>query len=154
MTRGEVELFTDGACRGNPGPGGWAALLRYGGHEKALSGGERLTTNNRMELTAAIEGLEALKRPCRVRLCTDSQYVMKGITEWLARWKRRGWKTADGNAVKNVDLWRRLDEAQARHRVDWEWVRGHSGHPENERVDSLAREAAARAAAGAGDDAE
>lgn len=139
-----VNLFTDGACSGNPGPGGWGALLRYQGHEKELSGGEAATTNNRMELLAVIHGLEALKRPMRVRICTDSQYVMKGITEWLAAWKRRGWKTADRQPVKNVDLWQRLEAALAAHRVEWEWVRGHSGHPENERVDQLARAAISR----------
>ena len=136
-----VLLFTDGACSGNPGPGGWGALLRYRGHEKELSGGEAETTNNRMELLAAIRGLEALKRPVRVRICTDSQYVMKGVTEWLADWKRRGWKTADRQPVKNVDLWQRLEAALSPHQVDWEWVRGHSGHPENERADQLARAA-------------
>ena len=139
-----VELFTDGACSGNPGPGGWGALLRYQGHEKELSGGEADTTNNRMELLAVIHGLEALKRPVRVRICTDSQYVMRGITEWLASWKRRGWKTADRQPVKNVDLWQRLEAALTPHQVEWEWVRGHSGHPENERVDQLAREAITR----------
>jgi len=136
-----VMLFTDGACSGNPGPGGWGALLRYRGHEKELSGGEAGTTNNRMELLAAICGLEALKRPVRVRICTDSQYVMKGITEWLPDWKRRGWKTADRQPVKNVDLWQRLEAALTPHQAEWEWVRGHSGHPENERADRLARAA-------------
>jgi ribonuclease HI len=145
VTGAEVEVFTDGACRGNPGPGGWAALLRYRGHERVLSGGERLTTNNRMELLAAIAGLEALKRPCRVRLYTDSEYLRRGITEWLPGWKRKGWKTAAGTPVKNVDLWRRLEAAEAPHTVEWRWVRGHSGHAENERVDALAREAAAAA---------
>lgn len=133
-----VELYTDGACRGNPGPGGWGVVLRYRGHERELYGGEAQTTNNRMELMAAIQGLEALSRPCRVRITTDSQYVMKGITEWMAGWKRRGWKTADRKPVKNAELWRRLDAAQARHRVEWEWVRGHTGHLENERADALA----------------
>jgi ribonuclease HI len=133
-----VEIFTDGACRGNPGPGGWGVVLRYKGVEKTLHGGEALTTNNRMELTAAIAGLEALKRRSRVVLTTDSLYVMKGIQEWLADWKRRGWKTADRKPVKNVDLWQRLDEAAARHEVKWQWVRGHAGHPENERADALA----------------
>lgn len=137
----EVEVFTDGACRGNPGPGGWGVLLRCRGHEKTLRGGEPQTTNNRMELTAAIRALESLKRPCRVVLTTDSQYVRKGITEWMANWKRRGWKTADRKPVKNVDLWRRLDEARARHEVQWHWVRGHAGHPENELADRLANEA-------------
>ncbi len=139
-----VLLFTDGACSGNPGPGGWGALLRYREHEKELSGGEPDTTNNRMEMLAAIHGLETLKRPTRVRICTDSQYVMKGITEWLAGWKRRGWKTADRQPVKNVDLWQRLETALAPHQVEWEWVRGHNGHPENERVDRLARAAIER----------
>ena len=139
-----VALFTDGACSGNPGPGGWGALLRYQGHEKELSGGEAATTNNRMELLAVIHGLEALKRPMQVRICTDSQYVMKGMTEWLTAWKRRGWKTADRQPVKNVDLWQQLEAALTPHQVEWEWVRGHSGHPENERVDQLAREAVSR----------
>jgi len=133
-----VEIFTDGACRGNPGPGGWGALLRYKGVEKTLSGAEPLTTNNRMELMAAIQALESLTRPCEVVLTTDSEYVRKGITEWMANWKRRGWKTADKKPVKNEDLWRRLDEAASRHQVRWEWVRGHNGHPENERADQLA----------------
>lgn len=133
-----VKIFTDGACRGNPGPGGWGVVLRYKGTEKTLHGGEALTTNNRMELMAAIAALEALKRPSKVVLTTDSQYVKKGITEWMAAWKRRGWKTADRKPVKNVDLWRRLDEAVARHEVEWHWVRGHTGHPENERADALA----------------
>ncbi|MEJ2346314.1 MAG: ribonuclease HI [Gammaproteobacteria bacterium] len=136
-----VEIFTDGACRGNPGPGGWGVLLRAKGREKSLFGAERETTNNRMELTAAIMALEALKRGCRVELTTDSQYVKKGITEWIGNWKRRGWKTADRKAVKNADLWRRLDAAVARHEVHWHWVRGHSGHPENERADQLANQA-------------
>ncbi len=133
-----VELYTDGACRGNPGPGGWGAILRMNRHEKELFGGESATTNNRMELMAAIAGLEALKRPCRVHLTTDSQYVMKGVTEWMPNWKRRGWKTASKQPVKNVDLWQRLDAALARHQVKWQWVRGHTGHPENERADALA----------------
>lgn len=135
-----VEAFTDGACRGNPGPGGWGALLRYGDRERTLHGGELMTTNNRMELTAAIHALEALKRPCRVTLTTDSQYLRKGITEWLADWKRRGWKTSARKPVKNVDLWQRLEAAVSRHQVDWHWVRGHSGHPENERADQLANQ--------------
>jgi ribonuclease HI len=135
----EVEIFTDGACRGNPGPGGWAAILRYRGVEKELSGYDADTTNNRMEMLAAISGLEALKRPCRVRLYTDSQYLRDGITKWIHGWKQRGWRTADKHAVKNVDLWQRLDAAAARHDVAWEWVRGHAGHPENERADELAR---------------
>jgi ribonuclease HI len=139
MTR--VELWTDGACRGNPGPGGWAALLIAKGHEKNLSGAEALTTNNRMELTAAIRGLEALTRPCAVLLHTDSQYVMKGVTEWLEDWKRRDWRTADRKAVKNVDLWQVLDALVQKHDVDWRWVRGHSGVERNEQVDRLANEA-------------
>ena len=134
-----VELYTDGACSGNPGPGGWGALLLYGDHRRELSGGEASTTNNRMELMAAIAALETLKRPCTVELHTDSTYVMKGISEWIANWKARGWKTAAKKPVKNVDLWQRLDEAASRHRVDWRWVKGHSGVPENERADELAR---------------
>jgi len=140
----EVEIYTDGACLGNPGPGGWGALLRHGEHEKELAGGEPDTTNNRMELLAAIRALEALREPCRVVLHTDSQYVQKGISEWIGGWQRRGWKTADGKPVKNDDLWRALVAAQKPHKVDWRWVRGHSGHVENERVDQLAREAALR----------
>jgi ribonuclease HI len=136
-----VEIFTDGACRGNPGPGGWGALLRFKGKEKNLYGGEPLTTNNRMELTAAIMALEELKRGCQVRLTTDSQYVMKGITEWLPNWRRRGWKTADKKPVKNADLWQRLDDACKRHQVEWAWVRGHNGHAENELADQLANRA-------------
>lgn len=137
-----VEIFTDGACSGNPGPGGWGALLRMGGIEKELSGGENPTTNNRMELMAAIMALEALTRPCVAKLYTDSQYVQKGITEWLPGWIKRGWKTADKKPVKNADLWQRLDAARARHKVDFIWVRGHDGHEENERVDKLAVAAA------------
>ena len=133
-----VQIYTDGACRGNPGPGGWGVLLRSGEHEKELWGGEVLTTNNRMELTAAIEGLRRLKRPCVVDLYTDSQYVRRGITEWLANWKRKGWRNASKKPVKNQDLWRALDEETARHEVRWHWVKGHSGHPENERADELA----------------
>ena len=136
-----VEIFTDGACRGNPGPGGWGAVLRYDGHEKLLCGRSRDTTNNRMELTAAIEALEALRRPCRVRLSTDSTYVKNGITRWIAGWKRKGWRTLNGKPVKNVDLWRRLDRAASPHRVEWVWVRGHAGHEDNERADALARSA-------------
>lgn len=136
-----VEIFTDGACRGNPGPGGWGAVLRYKSHEKGLRGAEPETTNNRMELTAAIVALESLKRPCRVDLTTDSQYLKKGITEWIASWKRRGWKTAGKTPVKNADLWRRLDQAVGRHEVSWHWVKGHAGHPENERADALANQA-------------
>lgn len=139
-----VHAFTDGACLGNPGPGGWAALLRWNGHERLLHGAEAATTNNRMELSAAIAALEALKRPCQVRLATDSQYVKQGIEEWLPRWRANGWRTADRKPVKNQDLWQRLAEAAARHRVTWEWVRGHAGHAENERVDQAAREAAER----------
>jgi ribonuclease HI len=133
-----VKIFTDGACKGNPGPGGWGALLQSGRHERELCGGEALTTNNRMELTAVIRALEALARPSRVELYTDSQYVKNGITEWLPNWKRRGWKTADRKPVKNVDLWQALDEAAARHVVRWHWVRAHAGHAENERADALA----------------
>jgi ribonuclease HI len=138
----EVELFTDGACLGNPGPGGWAALLRWGGVEKMLAGGEPDTTNNRMELTAAIAGLEALKRPCNVQLTTDSRYVQQGIEQWVAKWCANGWRTADKQPVKNQELWQRLATACARHQIRWAWVRGHSGHPENERVDRAAREQA------------
>lgn len=135
-----VEIFSDGACRGNPGPGGWGVLLRYRGNEKTLHGGELSTTNNRMELMGAIMGLETLKRRSHVRLTTDSQYVCKGVQEWLSDWKRRGWKTADRKPVKNVDLWERLDAALAAHEVELFWVRGHSGHDENERVDALANQ--------------
>ncbi|MBD8526044.1 ribonuclease HI [Pseudoxanthomonas sp. CAU 1598] len=137
-----VEIFTDGACLGNPGPGGWAALLRYSGAEKELVGGEPQTTNNRMEMMAALAALEALRRPCQVDLYTDSQYLRQGMTEWLLNWKRRGWKTAAGDPVKNQDLWQRLDEVRLKHEVQWHWVRGHAGHAENERVDGLARMAA------------
>jgi ribonuclease HI len=133
-----VTIYTDGACSGNPGPGGWAAILLHRGRERELSGGEAHTTNNRMELMAAIMALEALNRPCDVALFTDSQYVRQGITQWLASWKARGWKTADKKPVKNEDLWRRLDEARARHKVDWQWVRGHAENPLNERADALA----------------
>jgi ribonuclease HI len=136
-----VDLWTDGACRGNPGPGGWAALLISGEHEKEFAGAEPETTNNRMELTAAIRGLEALKRRCNVRVHTDSEYVRRGVTEWLADWKRRGWKTADRKPVKNVDLWEQLDALLGKHDIEWHWVRGHSGVPENERVDRLANRA-------------
>jgi len=134
----DVEIYTDGACRGNPGPGGWGVVLRYGKHEKELYGGESQTTNNRMELMAAIMGLESLKRPCSVELTTDSVYVRSGITEWLPNWKKRGWKTSARKPVKNIDLWQRLDEAVQAHKVSWHWVKGHSGHPENERADQLA----------------
>ncbi len=133
-----VEIFTDGACRGNPGPGGWGVVLRHGGRERTLHGGESRTTNNRMELMAAIRALEALRRPCQVVLTTDSEYVRKGITEWLPQWKRRGWRTAARKPVKNEDLWRRLDELAAAHEVQWRWVRGHSGHDGNEQADRLA----------------
>jgi ribonuclease HI len=133
-----VDIFTDGACRGNPGPGGWGAILRAEGKEKELWGGEAATTNNRMELTAVIRALEALKRPSRLRVFTDSQYVQKGISEWVHGWKRNGWRTADKKPVKNVDLWQRLDAALKAHEVRWHWVKGHAGHPENERADRLA----------------
>jgi ribonuclease HI len=133
-----VEIFSDGACRGNPGPGGWGAILRAGTLEKELYGGEAATTNNRMELTAVIRALEALKRPARVRLYTDSQYVQKGISIWIHDWKRRGWRTTDKKPVKNADLWRELDELAARHDIEWHWVKGHAGHVENERADRLA----------------
>ena len=136
-----VEIFTDGACRGNPGPGGWAALLRLGDNERLVSGAERETTNNRMELMAAIEGLAALSRASNVRLTTDSQYVRQGITSWLAGWKRNGWKTAQKKPVKNQDLWQKLDREAAKHEVDWRWVKGHSGHVDNERVDQEANNA-------------
>ncbi|MBN9499127.1 MAG: ribonuclease HI [Alphaproteobacteria bacterium] len=134
-----VEIFTDGACSGNPGPGGWGAILRFRGVEKELSGGETPTTNNRMELMAAIEGLKALKRPAQVRVWTDSVYVRDGITKWVHGWKRSGWKTADKKPVKNVDLWQALLEAAKPHDVEWRWIKGHAGHPENERADALAR---------------
>ena len=134
----EVEIFTDGACRGNPGPGGWAALLRTGGKERELSGGETPTTNNRMELMAAIGALKALKRPCRVRLFTDSVYVRDGITKWIHGWRRNGWRTSDRKPVKNAELWQQLLDAAEPHRVEWKWIKGHSGHPENDRVDALA----------------
>jgi len=133
-----VTIYTDGACRGNPGPGGWGVLMRYGRHEKTLHGGEPDTTNNRMELTAAIRGLEALRRPCTVDLYTDSRYLRDGITRWLANWRRNGWRTAGRKPVKNEDLWRRLDELAARHRIRWHWVRGHQGNDGNERADALA----------------
>ncbi len=139
-----VEIFTDGACSGNPGPGGWGAVLRHGRHEKELSGAEALTTNNRMELMAAIAALEALKEPCEVDLTTDSIYLRDGITKWIHNWKRNDWKTSGKKPVKNADLWRRLDEAAARHEVNWHWVKGHDGHAENERADALAREAIRR----------
>lgn len=138
---GIVEIFTDGACRGNPGPGGWGAILRFNGTEKELYGGEAQTTNNRMELLAAINALAALKRPCQVRLTTDSKYVQQGITEWLAGWKRKQWKNSARQPVKNQDLWQELDRLVAPHQIDWQWVKGHAGHPENERADQLANRA-------------
>lgn len=137
----DVIIYTDGACSGNPGPGGWGALLKCGAVERELSGGERATTNNRMELMAVIEALNALKKPVRAVVYTDSQYVQKGISEWIHGWKRKGWKTAGGDPVKNVDLWQALDAAARVHEVEWKWVKGHAGHPENERVDRLARDA-------------
>lgn len=139
MNEEVVDIYTDGACSGNPGPGGWGAILRVGGKEREIFGGEPLTTNNRMEMMAVIEALRALKRPVMVRVHTDSQYVMKGITEWIHNWKRRGWKTAGKEPVKNEDLWRTLDALAAEHRIEWHWVRGHNGHAENERADALAR---------------
>lgn len=138
----QVQLYTDGSCLGNPGPGGYGAVLIYKQHRKELSGGFRLTTNNRMELLAAIEGLNALSSPCEVSLTTDSQYVRQGITQWISGWKRNNWRTSAKKPVKNADLWQRLDDACQRHKVEWHWVKGHSGHPENERCDDLAREAA------------
>lgn len=135
----QVNIWTDGACSGNPGPGGWGVLLRFGSHEKELSGGEQETTNNRMELTAAIKALNALTRDCTVHLHTDSQYVRGGIMEWMKNWKKNGWRTANKKPVKNADLWMLLDEAQERHQVVWHWVKGHAGHPENEKADELAR---------------
>lgn len=141
MSGGTVEIFTDGACRGNPGPGGWGAVLRFNGTEKELYGGEALTTNNRMELTAAIRALEALTRRCRVQLTTDSKYVQQGITEWLPGWKRRNWKNSARQPVKNIDLWQALDRLAAQHDIAWHWVKGHAGHPENERADRLANRA-------------
>ena len=136
-----VEIFTDGACRGNPGPGGWGVLMRYAGEEKSLWGGQPETTNNRMELSAVIEGLAALKRPCEVTVTSDSTYVLKGIQEWMPNWKKRGWKTASKQPVKNVDLWQKLDAVIGEHKIDWRWVKGHSGHVENERADQLANDA-------------
>ncbi len=144
MSSDVVEIFTDGACSGNPGPGGWAAILRFRGEQKELTGGERETTNNRMEMMAAIAALEALKRPSQVEITTDSTYVKDGITRWIHGWKKNGWKTSAKKPVKNQDLWQRLDQALAPHQVEWHWVRGHEGHPENERADALARQAAAR----------
>lgn len=141
-----VEIFTDGACKGNPGPGGWGALLRMGRHEKELSGSDPHTTNNRMELTAAIRALEALIEPCQVRLHTDSKYVMDGITRWVAGWQRNGWKTASKKPVQNAELWHELIDVSGRHEIEWIWVKGHNGHPENERVDQLASDAAIQVA--------
>ena len=135
----KVLMWTDGACSGNPGPGGWGVLLRYGVHEKELYGGESATTNNRMEMMAVIEALESLKRTCTVAIYTDSRYVMDGMTQWIHKWKASGWKTAAKKPVKNADLWQRLDDAAIQHTIEWHWVKGHSGHPENERVDALAR---------------
>ncbi len=143
----QVSIFTDGACKGNPGPGGWAVLLRMGAHEKELSGGETDTTNNRMEMTAVIRGLSALIEPCRVELYSDSKYVLDGITKWVEGWKRNGWVTASKKPVRNADLWHDLIEVAARHEIDWHWVKGHSGHPENDRVDELATAEALRFAA-------
>ncbi|KTD36256.1 ribonuclease HI [Legionella nautarum] len=136
-----VEIYTDGACKGNPGPGGWGALLRFNGHEKTLYGGELQTTNNRMELTAAIKALAALNRPCVVNLFTDSQYLRLGMTEWLSQWKRKDWRNSKKEPVKNADLWQQLDELASKHTIVWHWVKGHSGHPENEQVDALANQA-------------
>ena len=144
----QVEIFTDGACKGNPGPGGWGAVLRFGNKERELSGGESPTTNNRMELMAAIEALKALKQPCRVSLTTDSNYVRDGIMKWIHGWMRNGWRTSDRKPVKNADLWQELVDAAARHEVEWHWVRGHAGHAENERADRLACDAADEAASG------
>lgn len=141
MSDGVVRLYTDGACSGNPGPGGWGVVMRWNGHEKELSGHEEDTTNNRMELTAVIKGLEALNKPCTVEVYTDSKYVQQGVTEWLAGWKAKGWKTAAKKPVKNQDLWQELDELQAAHKISYHWVKGHAGHPENERADSLATSA-------------
>jgi ribonuclease HI len=138
-----VDIYTDGACKGNPGPGGWGALLRYGSRERELFGGETHTTSNRMELTAVIRALEALKRPCSVRIYTDSQYVHNGITAWLSAWKRRGWKTSDNKPVKNMDLWEKLDVVAKKHQIDWHWVRGHAGNAGNERADRLANKGVA-----------
>ena len=137
---GDVQIFTDGACSGNPGPGGWGAIIRYGKREKELTGGEALTTNNRMELMAAISALEALTRSCSVDLYTDSNYLRDGITKWIHTWRRNGWRTSDKKPVKNAELWQRLDRALGKHRIQWHWVRGHAGHAENERADALARE--------------
>jgi ribonuclease HI len=140
----DVQIFTDGACKGNPGPGGWGAIVRSGAHEKEFSGGEPLTTNNRMEMTAAIRALQALKRPCTVTLFTDSNYLRDGITKWIHGWQKNGWKTADRKPVKNAELWQELLAAVGQHKIDWQWVKGHAGHPENERADRLACDAAAQ----------
>ncbi len=145
----KVEIFTDGACKGNPGPGGWGALLRMGTTEKELSGGEKLTTNNRMEMMAVVQALTALKRPCAVTLSTDSRYVMDGLTKWIHGWQKNGWKTADKKPVKNADLWQELLAAAKPHKIKWQWVKGHAGHPENERADKLASDAAVAASRGA-----
>ncbi len=147
-TRREIVIYTDGACSGNPGPGGWGAILMSGSHRKEICGGEAHTTNNRMELLAAISALETLKNPSKVELHTDSQYMRDGITKWIKNWKRNGWRTADKSPVKNAELWQRLDEAQRRHTMDWRWVKGHAGHPENERADALAREGLKKAKLG------
>lgn len=136
-----IEIFTDGACKGNPGPGGWGALLRFNGQEKTIKGAERLTTNNRMELTAAIQALDALTHPCHVDLYTDSQYLRQGMMAWLVQWKKKGWRNSKKEPVKNLDLWQQLDELAQRHQITWHWVKGHSGHPENDRADALANEA-------------
>jgi len=143
MSAPSVYLYTDGACKGNPGPGGWGVLMRYGRHEKELFGGEAQTTNNRMELSAVIEGLAALTRPCRVVICTDSQYVKNGMEKWIHGWKKNGWKTASKQPVKNEDLWQQLDRLAAQHQIQWQWVRGHAGHAENERADALANQGVA-----------
>ncbi len=145
----KVEIFTDGACKGNPGPGGWGAVLRMGATEKELSGGEKLTTNNRMEMMAVVQALTALKRPCAVTLSTDSRYVMDGLTKWIHGWQKNGWKTADKKPVKNADLWQDLLAAAKPHKIAWQWVKGHAGHPENERADKLASDAAVAASRGA-----
>lgn len=145
LAAGWVDLYTDGACKGNPGVGGWGVLMRFGTYEKSLCGGEAETTNNRMELLAVIEGLKALSRPCKVRVHTDSQYVQKGISEWLANWKKRNWRSSTGAPVKNQDLWRALDAEAARHQAEWHWVKGHAGHPENEAADRLANEGVLKA---------
>ena len=146
----QVEIATDGACKGNPGPGGWGAVIRMGARERELSGSEALTTNNRMEMMAAISGLNALTKPCRVTLSTDSRYVMDGLTKWIKGWQRNGWKTADKKPVKNADLWQELLDAAKPHRIEWVWVKGHAGHPENERADRLASDAAVAAGRGSG----